>query len=73
MATGGIFLKAADSLVVLQPSAYDSEAVLQAALAEFPEVIAGATTSGDSEPRLLLITREMTVPSSDASGATVSL
>jgi hypothetical protein len=73
MATGGIFLRAQGSLVVLQPSAYDSEAVLQTALAEFPEVIAGATTSGESEPRLLLITREMGVPSGDASGATFSL
>lgn len=73
MAAGGIFLKVENSLVVLQPSAYDSEAVLQTALAEFPQVIAGATTSGANEPELLLISREMGVPGGDASGRAFSL
>ena len=73
MAAGGIFLKDQDSLVVLQPSAYDSEDVLQSALANFPQVIAGATTSGANEPQLLLISREMAVPGSDASGRAFSL
>lgn len=69
----GIFMKVGDALVVLEQTAYDSEAVLQGALASYPEVIAGATTSGESEPRLLLLTREMPVPSSDASGRAFSL
>ncbi len=73
MSSGGIFLRVQGSLIVLQPTEYDSEAVLQTALAEFPEVIAGATTSGQQEPHLLLVTREMPVPSSDASGANFSL
>lgn len=69
----GIFLRTSGGLVVLEQTPYDSEAVLQTALAEFPEVIAGSTTGGESEQRLLLITREMSVPSSDASGRTFSL
>lgn len=73
MSQSGIFLRSGASLVVMQPAPYDSEAVLQAALAESPEVIAGATTSGETEPRLLLITREMGVPGSDASGTRFSL
>ena len=41
---------------------YDAETVLQQALEEAPEVIAGFTTT-DAEPtRLLLIKREMPIP-----------
>ena len=49
MPSGGIFVKVGDGLVVLQQTAYDSEDVLQAALESYPEVIAGATTTGESE------------------------
>lgn len=59
--------------MVLQQSPYDSEKVLQKALAQFPQVIAGATTSGVNEPQLLLISREMSVPGGDASGRSFSL
>ncbi len=43
---------------------YDTEAVLQEALATFPEVLAGPTTSGDGG-RLLLIRREALIPRTD--------
>ena len=69
MAADGIFLQSGNDLTVLMQRDYDSEAVLQTALAEHPEVIAGPTTTGDREARLLLVRREMSVPdSTDGSG-----
>lgn len=68
MAGDGIFLKTDSGLVVLSQTPYDSEAVLQFALADYPEVLAGPTTAGGDEPRLLLIRREMSVPSQDSAG-----
>lgn len=56
-----IFLTSGDDLVPLAPRPYDSEAVLQRALAEHPEVIAGQTTAGEAGA-LLLVRREMGVP-----------
>jgi hypothetical protein len=58
-----IFLKTGDGLTPLERRAYDSEALLQAVLAQFPEVLAGSTTAGDAEPGLLLVGREMGVAS----------
>ncbi len=69
----GIFLKLGENLTLLQQTPYDSEAFLQEALADHPEVIAGPTTQGDRESRLLLVKREMGVPSSPQSGSTFSL
>src|SRR6266498_4102225 len=46
MSGEGIFLKVGSDLVVLEEQAYDSEAVLQAALAQHPQVMAGLTTAG---------------------------
>jgi hypothetical protein len=59
----GIFLKIDGELVVLRRRTYDSEDVLQTALEEFPDVIAGSTTSGQSTGRLLLVRRELGIPS----------
>lgn len=73
MSGDSIFFKVGGNLEVLQHAPYDSEAVLQEALADHPEVIAGPTTGGDGEARLLLITREMGVPSADRGGSTFSL
>lgn len=73
MGSEGIFLKVGDKLSLLQQEPYDSETFLQQALAEHPEVIAGPTTEGDRESRLLLVRREMGVPSSPQSGSTFSL
>jgi hypothetical protein len=63
MPAEGIFLRSGDGLTVLKQTGYDSEAILQTALAQYPEFLAGPTTTGDDEARLLLIRREMQVPS----------
>ena len=69
MTTEGIFLQSGSDLTVLRQRGYDSEAVLQASLMEHPEVIAGPTTTGEGDARLLLVRREMGVPvSADGSG-----
>ncbi len=73
MAGDGIFLAIGGALTVLEQADYDSEAVLQIALAQFPEVIAGPSTTGVSEARLLLIRREMGIPSAQGAGSTWSL
>ncbi|NMM17240.1 MAG: hypothetical protein HHJ14_08940 [Cellulomonas sp.] len=65
MSPEGIFLQSVDGLTLLEQRAYESEALLQAALAQFPEVIAGLTTAGGIEPRLMLVSREMVVASAD--------
>ena len=61
------------SLSVLRGAAYETEAVLQQALADFPEVLAGSATTGDQPARLLLIRREQGVPTSETGSATFSL
>jgi hypothetical protein len=58
----GIFLRVGDDLVLLGEAPYETEDVLQRALAEHPEVIAGPTTTGEDAGRLLLVRREMGVP-----------
>lgn len=68
-----IFLLRGDTLSILEQHPYKSEAVLQEALASFPEVIAGPTTVGDTPPGLLLIRREMGVPSKGGGAASFSL
>jgi hypothetical protein len=67
MSAEGIFVKVGDGLQLLQEKPYDSEELLQKALADYPEVIAGPTTDGDGDARLLLITREMSVPNAEHS------
>jgi hypothetical protein len=57
-----IFLKVGAELMLLNEAPYATEAVLQQALAEHPEVIAGPTTAGGDTGRLLLVRREMGVP-----------
>ena len=56
-------MKTADGLTLLERRAYDSEVLFQAVLAQFPEVLAASTTTGDAEPRLLLVSREIGVAS----------
>jgi hypothetical protein len=74
MPSDAIFLKTGDGkLAVLVEKPYDSESVLQEALADHPEVIAGPTTSGDGESRLMLVRREMGVPGAAGGGGTLSL
>jgi hypothetical protein len=70
MAEDGIFLVASDGgFVVLRPQAYETEDVLQRALADHPEVLAGPTTSAGETRGLLLVKREMGVPATAGGGA----
>ncbi|MCW2903274.1 MAG: hypothetical protein JWO67_5539 [Streptosporangiaceae bacterium] len=73
MSAEGIFLRSGDGLTVLKQTGYDSEAILQTALAQYPEFLAGPTTTGDDEARLLLIRREMQVPGGQEKPGTFSL
>jgi hypothetical protein len=73
MGSDGIFMITGSSLSVLRGAAYETEAVLQQALADFPEVLAGSATTGDQQARLLLIRREQGVPTSETGSATFSL
>lgn len=57
-----IFLRAGQDLVVMAETPYEKETILQQALAEHPDVIAGPTTTGGDAGRLLLVRREMGVP-----------
>jgi hypothetical protein len=72
MSSDGIFLRTDGELVLLQESPYDSESLLQELLAEYPEIIAGRATNSE-DARLLLIRREMGVPSSAEGPNTFSL
>ena len=72
-AADGIFLTSGTDLVVLTQQPYVKEDVLQRALAEHPEVIAGPTTSGAGSGNLLLVRREMGVPGAEGGGAIWSL
>lgn len=70
----GIFLRTTDGLLsVLRDTPYDSEALLQEALALYPDVIAGPTTKSDEANRLLLVAQEMGVPDNEAGGMTFRL
>lgn len=62
MSSDAIFLTVGGQLVPLHETPYQTEAVLQKALAEHPEVLVGPTTSGDDGGRLLLVRQEMGVP-----------
>src|SRR5690606_29599055 len=69
----GIFLIQGTELTVLIDRPYESEDVLQRALADFPAVLAGGATSGDGERRLLLVRREKGIPTTDLGGSTFSV
>jgi hypothetical protein len=70
----GIFLIRDGELVLLEQRPYDSEALLQEALASFPAVLAGSSTVEESAAsRLLLVRQEMGVPKAEGAGATWSL
>ncbi len=58
---------------MLNQQPYATEDVLQQALAEHPEVIAGPTTAGTEAGNLLLVRREMAVPGTEGDGAVWSL
>jgi hypothetical protein len=73
MTSEGIFVINEGTLTVLRSRKYDSENLLQDALAKFPEVLAGdSTTDGNNQQRLLLVRREMGVPAAEGAPATWS-
>jgi hypothetical protein len=73
MSGDGIFLTSGSDLIVLNQQPYANEDVLQQALAEHPEVIAGPSTTGREGGELLLVRREMGVPATQGGGAIWSL
>ena len=62
-----IFLAVGDRLTALRKTDYSSEDVLQQVLAQFPELVAGVGTAGESA-KLLLVRREMPVAAADSVG-----
>ena len=61
MATPTIFLLVEGKLMPLTETPFENEPLLQKALAEFPQVLAGPATAGEGG-QLLLIDREVGVP-----------
>jgi hypothetical protein len=65
----GIFLlRGEDELVPMVETAYDSEDVLQALLAKFPDLLAGDQLAGALPRRWLLIGRETALPDDEDAG-----
>jgi len=64
MPDDAIFMVQDQTLTVLSPTEYETEDVLQRLLADYPEVLAGGTTAEGQVPSLLLVRREMGVPTS---------
>jgi hypothetical protein len=69
----GIFLIQGAELTVLVDQPYESEDMLQRALADFPAVLAGGATTGEVGRRLLLIRREKGIPTTELGTATFSV
>jgi hypothetical protein len=65
MSSDGVFHLRGEKLNVLRPRRYESEDLLQGLLADYPEVLAGPTTLTDEHGALVLVRREMPVPSRD--------
>jgi hypothetical protein len=70
--SGGIFLLSGEQLVEMREHAYDSEDLLQALLAKYPNLLAGDQLAG-SPRRWLLVKREVGVPDREAGGSRWSL
>ena len=71
--TDAIFLIRERKLVELTDQPYNSEAILQALLADYPSLIAGNQIDNASPRRWLLVSREMVVPSEEGGGGRWSL
>jgi hypothetical protein len=70
--SGGIFLLSGENLVEMREQAYDSEDLLQAWLAKYPNLLAGDQLAG-SPRRWLLVKREAGIPDREAGGSRWSL
>ncbi len=65
----GIFLlQDGGGLVSLAETPYDSEALLQALLAQYPDLLAGGEINPDRPRRWLLVTREAAIPDAENGG-----
>jgi hypothetical protein len=73
MTDNAIFMVQDQTLTVLSPTEYETEDVLQRLLADHPEVLAGGTTAEGQVPNLLLVRREMGVPTSAGGSPTFSV
>lgn len=73
MGSDGIFMIRDGQLAVLRDSPYETEEILQRALADFPDVLAGGTTSAEEDRPLLLIGRERGVPTAAEGSSVFSL
>lgn len=71
--SGGIFLLSGEKLVEMREQAYDSEDLLQAWLAKYPNLLAGGGQLAGSPRRWLLVKREAGVPDREAGGDRWSL
>jgi hypothetical protein len=72
--SGGIFLLQGEGkLVEMTEQPYDTEAVLQKLLADYPNLLAGDQMDAAAPRRWLLVSREMGVPSEDEGGDRWSL
>jgi hypothetical protein len=67
--SGGIFLlRGEDDFVPMAEAPYDSEDVLQALLAKFPDLLAGDQLAGGDPRRWVLVDRESAVPDEEGGG-----
>ncbi len=73
MSSDRVFHLRGERLSVLRPRHYESEDLLQRLLADYPDVLAGPTTLTDEHSALVLVRREMPVPSRDGGGGGFSL
>ncbi|MDX2380830.1 MAG: hypothetical protein QNM02_13850 [Acidimicrobiia bacterium] len=68
MNADGIFFVDGDTLRPLVATPYENEDLLQRALVDFPEVLAGRVTESKDQRRLLLVKREKGVPIAEGGG-----
>ena len=73
MASGKIYLREGDGLVPMAEARYDAEDVLQALLADYPDLLAGDQMRPEEPRRWLLVTREAGIPDRDGGGARWSI
>ena len=70
---GSIFVRTHGGLAELREAAYDSEAILQQLLAEYPRLLAGDQMDTATPRRLVLVQREMGVPGEERGAGRWSL
>ena len=68
-----IYLRRENELVELRDQLYDSEALLQKLLAEYPNLLAGEQMDAANPRRWVLVSREMAVPDEDEGAGRWSL